>query len=212
MEQFIATKSIQEQQKFYKNKWNSKRWRLYFRFVSSRFILQHFARQKGTFKHVQEKRVADNYLKRLENNLNNVSLSSNYFMLYCLTGGYGQSVPPYLDQKNQSLYKKSVSTLSIVTNDVLSYLKSVPERSISKFNLSDIFESLSSEQNDVLWKEIIRTAKKGAVVAYWDNLMQRPIPSRFSSEVRTEKQLAAKLHAKDRVFFYSDFHVYIILK
>lgn len=210
--QFTSKKSIKEQQEYYKNRWNSKRWRLYFRFASSRFMLEYFARQKRTFTYVQAKRGANNYLKRLEIKLSNVSLSSNYFMLYCLTGGYGQSVPPYLEEKNHKRYKETVSSLSIVTNDVFSYLKLAPESSISKYNLSDIFEALSSEENDKLWEEIIRTSKRGAKIAYWDNLTHKPIPARFSSMVSAEKQLASELYTKDRVFFYSDFHILTILK
>ena len=142
--EFIATKTLKEQQEFYTRRWNSKKWRLYFRFASSRFMLQHFARQKGSFTHVQARKVASDYLKRLEEKLNRVLLSSNYFMNYCLTGSYGQTLPPYLEEKNLTAYKKNLTSLSIVTKDALAYLKSIPKSTISKYNLSDIFESLPS--------------------------------------------------------------------
>lgn len=210
--EFVSTKTLKEQQEFYASRWNSKRWRLYFRFASSRFMLQYFARQKGSFTHVQAKKVAGNYLDRLEMKLNNVLLSSNYFMNYCLTGSYGQTLPPYLEEKNLALYKRNLTSLEIVTRNVVDYLKSLPESTVSKFNLSDIFESLSPSEIEKLWEEIIRTAKKGAVVVFWDNLMTKPLPSHVSGKIKAENQLASELFVKDKVFFYSDFHVYKISK
>jgi len=210
--EFISVKTLREQQKFYEKKWNSKRWRLYFRFASSRFMLQRFARQKGSFTHVQAKKIANGYLERLEIKLNNVPLPSNYFLNYCLTGHYGQALPPYLEEKNLSIYKKNLTSLSIVTKNVFAYLKSLPEGTISKFNLSDIFESLSSVEIEQLWEEIIRTAKRDAVVVFWDNLMTKPLSPHVSSKVKEEKRLASELYTKDRVFFYSDFHIYKISK
>lgn len=210
--EFINSKTLEEQQEFYEKKWNSKRWRLYFRIASSRFMLQHFARQRGSFTHIQAKEAASDYLKRLEDKLNKVLLSSNYFMNYCLTGSYGQTYPPYLEEQRLTDYKKGLTTLSIVTKDILTYLKTVPEGTISKFNLSDIFESISKSETEQLWSEIIRTATKGAKVVFWDNLVTRPLPSHVLGKVQAEDPLASELYLKDRVFFYGNFHIYKIIK
>lgn len=210
--EFLSTRTLKEQQEFYEKKWNSNRWRLYFSVASSRFMLQHFARQRGSFTNIQAKKVAGDYLKRLEIKLNNVLLSSNYFLNYCLTGNYGQTLPPYLEEKKFTLYKKSSNSLSIVTKSALEYLKSLPENTISKFNLSDIFESLSPSEIEQLWGEIIRTATKDAIVVFWDNLATKPLPGRFSGKVKEDRRLASELYKNDRVFFYSDFHIYIIIK
>lgn len=209
---FISTKTLRDQQEFYLTRWNSTKWRLYFRVASSRFMLQHFARQRGSFNQVQAKKIAADYLKRLELKLKTVPLASNYFLNYCLTGTYGQSLPPYLDKKNSAVYKDKLSSLSIFSDTVTNYLKSLPENTISKFNLSDIFETLSKKETEELWEEIFRTAKKDALVVFWDNLVAKPIPSSFEERANEETQLSSELYAKDRVFFYSNFHIYKIIK
>ena len=122
-------------------------------------------------------------------------------------------MPAYLQKKNYALLKKNkTSKLSIVSSNTLTYLKSVPDNSYTKYNLSDIFEALSDNETNMLWEEIIRTSKKDAVIVYWDNLLSNPVPARFSNIVKSEKQLERKLSSKDRVFFYGDFHIYKIIK
>lgn len=212
VETFLNTQSLQSQRDFYENVWNSKRWRLFFRVITSRFVLESFARQRGMFTHTEPGAIAKEYLKRLDRNFNAVPLKNNYFMNYCLTGNYGQSVPPYLEAKETISLRENLSRLSMVVNDLMSYLKSMPNDSFSKFNLSDVFEPLSLEQNDTLWKEIVRTAKNGARVVYWNNLVPRTFPQQLSVNVKDEAQRATQLHSMDRVFFYGNFHINTILK
>jgi S-adenosylmethionine-diacylglycerol 3-amino-3-carboxypropyl transferase len=86
------------------------------------------------------------------------------------------------------------------------------DNTYSKFYLSDIFEALSPEQNTALWGEIIRTAKPGAVVAYWNNLVERTYPPDRSALFKTDEENLRKLRAKDRVFFYDRFFAHTIQK
>ncbi|MGH2506209.1 MAG: DUF3419 family protein [Rhabdochlamydiaceae bacterium] len=209
---FLMAPSIELQRQFYRNRWNTRRWRFFFRIISCRFILEHFARQRGMFTYTEKGAIAQKYFERLEKNFTEISFDNNYFMHFCLTGDHGKSLPPYLDEINFNLFKDRSQNLSIVTADLLSYLKSVPEQSFSKFNLSDIFEALPPETNDDLWYEIVRTAKDNAVVVYWSNLVERSYPSSLATSIRADKDLENQLRAKDRVFFYGSFHVNTIFK
>ena len=209
---FLDTSSLEAQQRFYQSIWNSTKWRLLFRIMTSRFVLKQFARQDGMFSHTAPGDIATQYVKRLERHLHTVPLMDNYFMHYCLTGMYGRSLPPYLREQGADVLKKMFSRVSIVTDDLTNYLRSVPAESFSKYNLSDIFEALSLEQTEVLWEELIRTAKQGARIVYWNNLVPRAAPQRFSAHIQDETQQAQRLHLRDRVFFYGDFRVNTIIK
>lgn len=211
--QFVTVSSLKQQQDFYENRWNTKRWRMYFRLATSSYILKYIARQAGMFKYAKMKIVSDEYLKRLESNIYNVPITNNYFLHYCLTGSFNKSLPLYLQDKNYKVLKKNkILNLSIVKSDILTHLKSTPENSYTKYSLSDILEALSDQDINEIWEEVIRTAKKGATVVYWDNLLQRPVPPQFSGIVKIEKQLQRKLSRKDRVFFYSRFYIYHVVK
>ena len=211
--QFINVSSLEEQRKFYKNCWNTKKWRMYFRLATSSYILKYLARQRGMFKYTKMKIVSNDYLKRLDSNLYNIPITENFFLHYCLTGCFTKALPPYLQEKIYIFLRKNkILNLSIISSDILTHLKSLPENSYTKFNLSDIFEALSDQEINPLWEEIIRVAKKGATIVYWDNLLPRSVPSRFSGIVKVDKQLQKKLSQEDRVFFYGGLHIYKIRK
>lgn len=211
--ELIACRDVQEQRDFYKRHWNSWRWRFFFGLASNRLMLKRYARQKGMFSYAEGQTVADVYRQRLERHLTSVPIQGNYFLHYSLTGGYGKELPPYLtEQGYQQLRKTPGSALSITTDNLLSYLRSLPDNTFSKFNLSDIFEALSPEENDTLWQEIIRTAKSGAKIAYWNNLVRRSYPAQQSALIETDENQLRNLRAKDRVFFYDSFHAHTIFK
>ncbi len=209
----MSCRNLEEQRTFYKSRWDSRRWRFFFSLASNRLMLKRYARQRGMFTYTGEGNVADVYRKRLERHLTSVPIHGNFFLHYSLTGKYGDALPPYLEEKGYfRLRNMPESILSITTDNLLSYLQSTPAGTFSKFNLSDIFEALSPAENEILWGEIVRTAKHGAVVAYWNNLVQRSYPAHLSSQIETDNERVSQLRAKDKVFFYDSFHMYTILK
>ncbi len=127
VETFLGSPSLQSQKGFYQQTWNSPRWRLFFRIITSRFVLRTFARQRGMFVHTEPGAIAQEYLRRLDQNFNTVPLKDNYFMRYCLTGNFGTQVPQYLERKGVESLKANLSRLSIVTNDLRGYLKGMPD-------------------------------------------------------------------------------------
>ena len=213
IKQLLSFNNIEEQRTFFQTRWNSRKWRFFLKLFTSRFILQRFARQRGMFSHANIKNIASIYDRRMERHLTSVPNSGNFFMHYSLTGRYGDSLPPYLEQNGYDKLKTMRNTsISIKTGNLLSYLKSMPDNSFSKFNLSDIFEALSETENEILWHEIIRTAKPGARIAYWNNLVKRSFPTLLSLQISTDEGLVNKLQSKDRVFFYDSFHLHTIKK
>lgn len=213
IKQLLSFNNIEEQRTFFQTRWNSRKWRFFLRLFTSRFILKRFARQRGMFSHANIKNIASIYERRMERHLTTVPNGGNFFMHYSLTGRYGDLLPPYLEQNGYDKLKTlRPSSLSIMTSNLLNHLRSMPDNSFSKFNLSDAFEPLSETENETLWHEIIRTAKSGAKVAYWNNLVKRASPMSVSSQINTDHEFVNNLHAKDRVFFYGSFHLHIIKK
>lgn len=209
----LSCRNIDEQRIFYRDQWDTKRWRFFFWLASNRLMLRRFARQRSMFAYAEEEKVADVYRKRLERHLTSVPIKSNFFLHYSLNGKYGDTLPPYLEEKGYARLRTAPgSGLSLITDNLLNYLQSMPADTFSKFNLSDVFEALSQTENDVLWEQIIRTAKPGAIVAYWNNLVPRSYPTHLSTKIKINDNHVNPLRAKDRVFFYDSFHVHTILK
>ena len=75
-------------------------------------------------------------------------------------------------------------------------------------NFSDMFEYSSKEAADALFEALANHFAPGGRIAYWNLLVPRAPPSRLKTKLVRLKELSEKLHAKDRVFFYSSFNVF----
>jgi S-adenosylmethionine-diacylglycerol 3-amino-3-carboxypropyl transferase len=212
---FLATKSLEEQWKFYTKVWNSFLWKFMFRFATKRQLLTR-ARHSRMFAQTDEKTKTLEYVRRLEKNIATVPIHDNYFMHYSLNGNYA-AVLPFLAQEENFNKLKAVnegeeSGILYVSQNLLTYLRTVPDNSFSKYNLSDIFEALSLEENDKIWNEIVRTAKSGARVVYWNNLVKRTYPFHLSKMIRSDEIFQDELRKQDRVYFYDKVYTHTIIK
>jgi S-adenosylmethionine-diacylglycerol 3-amino-3-carboxypropyl transferase len=209
---FLASPNLIFQQDYFRNTFNSFRWRLLFKIATSRFVLKHFARQKGMFNETKQTAIAHQYLQRLNRNLTTIHILDNYFLHYCLTGTFDSAMPRYLYPENLESIKATRNRLNVVTANIINYLKGLPDNSISKFNLSDIFEGMNDAENDEAWTQILRTAKHGSKIAYWNNLVPRTFPERYALALKENEAYGKELHSQDKVFFYGSFHVTTVIK
>jgi S-adenosylmethionine-diacylglycerol 3-amino-3-carboxypropyl transferase len=211
IETFLAESDMETQKTFYRDEWNSIRWRFILRLFSSRSILKRFARQRGMFAHAEEGGIGGEFLARFARVAESIPLGGNYFMRYCLTGHYGKDLPLYLEERNFAhLRAIQPDALAIVTGSLVDYLQSQPEESFSRFNLSDVFEALSEAENQSTWNALVKVSTQGAVAAYWNNLVPRSFPKELAGKVWDDAERAQELYARDRVFFYGSFHRNII--
>ena len=210
--EFLVQATLEGQRSFYRERWNSLRWRLLFRVVCSRFVLERFARQPGIFEQTKKERIGQEYLHRVEKHFLRIPLADNHFMHYLLTGGYSTPMPEYLTERGHAhLRGRGKEGLRVVNADIQTYLSGVPDGTFLAYNLSDVFEALSLAESARLWREIVRSAKNGARIVLWSNLVERPCPENLTACVY-EEALSAAERAKDRVFFYESVHVYTIHK
>lgn len=204
IQEFLSLHSLPEQEALYRTMWDTPRWRFALAAFGGKALLARFARQDGMFAH-QHEPITGVYEERFRRMFTQSPADENYFLRYCLTGGYGATLPPYLAGEAWSGTEPE-----IVASGLLEYLKKAPAASFTKFNLSDVFEALSPSENDALWDEIARTAARGARVAYWNNLVPRTYPLRLAPMVLDEKALAERLFAGDRTGLYGAFFVHTL--
>ena len=81
----------------------------------------------------------------------------------------------------------------------------MPDRRYDAFNLSDIFEYMSADNMQALLEDIVRSAARGARLAYWNMLAPRSRPECMAGELAPLDDEAKALFAGDRAFFYSRF-------
>ncbi len=199
------------QKNFYENKWQNFRWKLIFKIFFSKKIMRKRGRSKEMFQFEQNTSSGEIFFKRFENGLKLGNVFENEYLEYILFGNYFNNFPEYLQKSNIEIIKL-FANYEIVQNNLLDFLKQMPENSISKFNLSDIFEALPIEVSDRLFSEIFRTAKHNSLIIFWNNLVYRNIPDILTKYFIFEENAIEDLKPIDKIFFYEKFYIYKIIK
>lgn len=204
----FSLQTIQEQQLFYRQKWNNWRWRLLFKIFFSRKLMGLMGRDPAFFKYV-EGSVSDKILARTEVAFNHVLAKENPYLDWILNGEFRYSLPHALREENFELIKKNIDKLETHLGSVESYL-SITSDKITKYNLSDIFEYMSEDKYVELMETLIKSSVSGGRIAYWN--MLSPRFSGLSPEllVQLETLNTDDLFLKDKAFFYSKFVCEII--
>lgn len=194
---------------FYKE-WNNRRWKILGKLFFGKPIMK-FGRQKKMFDFNRHKSVGKTILNRAETFLSQGIVNPNPYLELILTGTFQKSFPDYL---RESIYYsiKTSDNLEFIHEDILIFLKNKPDKSIDKYNLSDIFESINTVISDQIFGEILRTAKPNARLIFWNNMVVRDIPKALQKSFVFEQDLVSQYSNKELVFFYDKFYIYSIKK
>lgn len=203
----VTPKSNIERVKFYHGKWNTFRWRLLFKIFFSKAIMSGRGRSKQMFAHFKSRPIADIYAARVKHAFTEGIVTENFYLNYILFKEHN-TLPLYLENLN----KQHPTPIKIVTQDVLSFLHTMPDNSISKFNLSDIFEALPQAEMDDIMEAVYRVATSGARIIYWNNLVLRDINENKRNGFTRDYVLEDELIKLDKIFFYDCFYIYKIEK
>lgn len=202
VQEALRPKSLEEQKSFYDHVWDTFRWRTLFHLFFGRWLMSRIGRYPGAFQHADLPSIAGHYMQRTRHALREIPVASNYFLQYMATGEYKTALPPYLSPENLGTLKSHANRVRIVTADLLDFLATTPAGTFSKFYLSDVFEFCSMEQYENALRQIVRVARPGARLCYYNNLVPRSHPGSLAPVIQSEDALADRLHCKDRSFVY----------
>lgn len=207
----LEPRTPDERRAFYDSTWNSWRWRMLFRFFFSRFVMGRLGRDPSFFDYV-EGSVADRILSRTKHALSELDPSQNPYLQWILLGTHGRALPFALREENFDTIRENIDRLEWRLCSVEDYCESEPKGSVSRFNLSDIFEYMSQENFELLMRRLLDVAKPGGRFVYWNMLAPRSRPESMGSRIRPLETLSGKLHLEDKAFFYSRFIVEEVLE
>lgn len=211
--QLLGLNDLKSQNKFYNTQWDNWRWRFFIKFFFGN-LMKGRGRKKDFYRYTQIQDIGQHYLERAKYALTQIPIKTNFFIGYILTGTYLQkeSMPPYLQENNFQILKKRVDRIIIVNKALEEFARTLPSSSISCFNLSDIFEVMSSNKYEAILRELILIAKPGARLCYWNNLVRRQHLPSLNQFLDLQSELSKKLYKKDRAFFYSNLVIERVLK
>ncbi len=198
-----------ERERFYRERWDTWRWRLLFAVFFSRFVMGRLGRAPAFFKYV-EGSVADRILARTRYALTALDPAENPYLHWILTGTHGEALPWALRAENFERIRCRLDRLSWHELTLEAFLER-RDGPVDKFNLSDIFEYMSPENSARLLGRIAHNSRPGGRIAYWNMLAPRARPESLAHVLRPREDIAAPLFAMDRAFFYSAFRVEEVL-
>ena len=161
-------------------------------------------REREFFRHV-EGAVADRFMARARRALTTLPTHANPFLDYIVTGNFHQSLPRYLEPHRFGAVRDGLDRITLFHGPVEEAARRHRAGGFDGFNLSDIFEYLSERVGRDLSAELIRHARHGARLAYWNMLVPRRFAPALGSGVLARAELAASLHEHDLAFFYESF-------
>jgi len=197
--------TLADQRRIYRERWDSRRWRLLFRVFFSRGLLRRRGRDPAFFEHCGIEDVGAHYLARAEHALVDIPIRSNPYLTYILSGAFGPGdrAPDYLRPETQAALRPRLDRVEVRTASLDEALRSLPDRSVDAFCLSDVFELASPAEHATTLREVVRVGRPGARICYWNNLVDRRRPESLAGSLASDLPESGRLHAIDRAFLYS---------
>jgi S-adenosylmethionine-diacylglycerol 3-amino-3-carboxypropyl transferase len=192
----------EERRAFYQKVWDTCGWRLLFRVFFSRRVMGMLGRDPSFFAYVQGD-VASRILERTRHALTELDPADNPYLQWILTGQHGTALPLALRPEHFEAIRGGLDRIEARRQSAEELLAEVGPGSISRFNLSDIFEYMSEPGYHAMLEKIVRSARPGGRLVYWNMLAPRSRPEAMARQLRPLTELAARLHRQDRAFFYS---------
>jgi len=201
-------------ERFYAERWDTRRWRWLFKAFFSRFMMGRLGRDPAFFKYV-EGSVADRILGRTRHALTALDPAENPYLHWILTGTHGEALPWALRAENFEKIRVRMDRLEWHELTLEAFLERERTSGATgrrvKFNLSDIFEYMSRENTAALLERLADASAPGGRLAYWNMLAPRRRPESLASRLRSRDDVAQPLFAQDKAFFYSAFVVEEVL-
>ncbi len=204
VERLLRGGTATERRESYARGWDTARWRLFFRLFFSQPVMARLGRDPEFFRHATD-RVSTHLLAQVRHALVEQDPATNPYLHWILTGMHGTTLPYALRPENFDAIRANLDRLEWRCQSLEEFLSAAEPASIDRFNLSDVFEYMSEQEHGVVLDRLVRAARGGARLAYWNMLVPRSRPCRLAEQLLSLDELAERLHGQDKVFFYRRF-------
>ena len=205
---FFDIEDCDNRKLLFEKRWKNWKWKLFTKVLLSRKTMS-LLFDEAFFKYLKSDfSFGEHFASKVERALTELPIIENYFLRYILIGNYDEAhLPPYLCKENFEVIRNRLNRITIVTDTCENYFRQLQEKSISKFNFTNVFEWMSEDAFTDLLKETVRVAKNNSVITYRNLLVPRKHPKSLSNDIYSESELALRLHNKDLSFIYDSYIV-----
>ena len=208
IEGLLELQSLDEQRRYYADRWDTWRWRTVFRVFFGQRMMGWLGRDPSFFRYVEGGSVGEAILRRARHGMTEVPIVGNHFLEFILRGRYAdlERSHAYLSEDGFDRLKGGLlDRLRIIHADLWEHVPAQDEGTYSAFNLSDVFEYVSEGAYVEQLNQLLRVARPGARLGYWNMMVPRSRPEALADRLDLDPDRAAELHHDDRAFFYGNF-------
>jgi S-adenosylmethionine-diacylglycerol 3-amino-3-carboxypropyl transferase len=202
----LSPRTKRERAQFYAEIWNTPLWRLLYRVFFSRFLMMRLGRDRECFRFASGS-VAGQLLERSRIALCTQDLSANPYLQWICTGRYMTALPFALRAENFERIRANLNRLEWCCGDLEKYLETASISSVDCFNLSDVPEYLSPQAFERVMAQLVRVGRRGGRLMFWNLFTSRNVPETLIDRLRPLAALAARLHRRQKTFFYGGIFV-----
>ncbi len=201
--ELLQPRSRGERHAFFREVWDTPMRRLLVRLFLPRLV--HARTGNGvsflpSFDVNHGRRVAE----RTQRLITEMDPANNPYLHWMLTGTHGDYLPFALRRENVATIKANIDRLDWRLCAVEDVISELGDRSIDRFNLSDMFEYLAEPAYHTLLHRLARCGRRGGRLLYWNTMFRRRRPPMMADMLLPLTDLAAALKNRDQVFFYDD--------
>lgn len=195
---------VDEQRKFIDKNWNFNVWKNLFRLALNPFVTRYLIKDPGLYAHVDQGISAPEYIHgRMSRALREFLAKENIVLSLYLQGTVHQNgFTPYIQEDGFNQIKKRLHKLSIKTENAITYLENVPEKSIDVFSFSDIASYMKREDFHRLCRALYRAAKPNARFCIREFMSAHNFPPELAKNFVCDHKLEKELENEDRCFVY----------
>jgi S-adenosylmethionine-diacylglycerol 3-amino-3-carboxypropyl transferase len=198
----LSCKTKREQELFYKESWNTWRWKLLFKLFFSKHVMGKYGRDPEFMKEVNVS-VAQTIYNKAAGHLQSEEAQKNFILHFSLTGHFGTILPHYMRKENFEIIKLKVDQLVIKEGFAQQAIDFYGK--FGAMNLSNIFEYMNKKVFAATAESLIKGTGTNGKLAYWNLMVPRRASEIFPGKVGYEKELSTDLTKRDKGFFYDRF-------
>lgn len=163
-----------------------------------------------------QQEMADVLHDRLRRLAVDFPIEDNYFAWQAFGRGYDRAykkaIPRYLSEANYKILKENADKVEVHHTTITGFLQSQPAASLDCYVFLDAQDWMNAEALNILWKEVVRTARPGARVIFRTAGDESPLTHALAPDILNkfhyDPSLSPKAVEKDRSSIYGGFHVY----
>jgi S-adenosylmethionine-diacylglycerol 3-amino-3-carboxypropyl transferase len=200
----LTPKSLADRQRFFDERWNTRRWRLLMRTFFSQRLMGLLGRDPAFFTYVDGS-FADHVAAQIRRGLCDLDPANNPYLHWILTGTHGAQLPFALRPENFARIRANLDRLEwhqLAIEEYAAHSRAAGIQ-IDKFNLSNIFEYMSAANYQRLLTELTGLGRLGSRLLYWNMLVPRTCPPALRDRLQPLTTLAGQLYRQDQAIFYS---------